>query len=823
MDSHLRFRTVHLALAAILSLAACSDSDSTEPQPSLRLEVEPASLTLIRGATDTVQVTVIAENGGDVPVTLSATPSAADVSAAFESNPTTSTSELVLTVSLEAEPGARTVMVTGSGGGATASAELSLEIEAELPGDSEERYGPGVVGEIRTIEVEGEPLTYEVIDGLAIFQGDMILGDADEVEARLIAGAEGAGGNEQIGTQTAICNFDFGFGCGHWTDGVIGYAFANDWGDDATNLMMRQRVVEAMEHWEARTSLRFVERTSGERVVFRNADGCSSDVGKVAITGLDPQWVNISTGCDLGSVIHEIGHAVGLWHEHSRTDAGEFVTIDFGAVEDFRLHQFFSHAIFGVDPGPYDYGSIMHYGCTAFSKDSRHTIEPTKPGVTCEDIGQRDSLSAGDILGAYTLYPPRFTITGAEPPAVDDRFELSLSFDTEPVRDDYIVWRSDRVSEPLGTGPTLTLTANDIPNGAHVITASIEIFNTVVTDESIELTLENTPPSVELSADGEVDLNRVFYVTASVTDAEDGACPYFACDYHWTPEPESGADGPVAGYRFTEEGPQTIEVVVTDAGGASDADTVTVDVVNTPPRPVIAVPADGSSFSEGSSLTLSGSATDINEGPGPEAGTVSCIWLEWSSSDPTDVFDTGGIGCNPTITFGSPGTRTIKLIAIDAQQDTGSAEVEVDVTACSGNCAPDVSFIIDTPQDYDDALFEESFDEPGFYRTTEIRMTATVNDADEPPDSPVHVEWTVEKECTGTCPSPLLIGEGDVTLSGASDPATTVITWRPEEDVSTWPQCVTDPRRYIITLEATDARGASNRFSRKIMLACPLI
>ena len=44
--------------------------------------------------------------------------------------------------------------------------------------------------------------------------------------------------------------------------------------------------------------------------------------------GNGPQAISIGKNCDkFGIVVHELGHAVGFWHEHTRPDRDDWVTI----------------------------------------------------------------------------------------------------------------------------------------------------------------------------------------------------------------------------------------------------------------------------------------------------------------------------------------------------------------------------------------------------------------------------------------------------------------------------------------------------------------
>ena len=64
-------------------------------------------------------------------------------------------------------------------------------------------------------------------------------------------------------------------------------------------------------------------------------------------------------------------HAVGFWHEHSREDRDEVVTINYDRVASGRDHNFAkkNHLVANLI-GKYDICSILHYRLRAFQKES---------------------------------------------------------------------------------------------------------------------------------------------------------------------------------------------------------------------------------------------------------------------------------------------------------------------------------------------------------------------------------------------------------------------------------------------------------------------
>ncbi|KAI8798385.1 zinc metalloproteinase nas-13 [Biomphalaria glabrata] len=151
-------------------------------------------------------------------------------------------------------------------------------------------------------------------------------------------------------------------------------------------------VAEAIAEWESVTCLRFLPNTtSRHRILFKIGSMCYSSVGMQNYE----QPISLSSSClRKGVVIHEIGHAIGWFHEHTRSDRDQYIAFNV----DKRLQVHFQltkrSETYGI---PYDYLSIMHYGGKMWdivTKDSKYQ----------ELIGQRDRLSFKDIKLANLMY-----------------------------------------------------------------------------------------------------------------------------------------------------------------------------------------------------------------------------------------------------------------------------------------------------------------------------------------------------------------------------------------------------------------------------------
>nr|SPP68602.1 Meprins-like metalloprotease MB2 [Colubraria reticulata] len=151
--------------------------------------------------------------------------------------------------------------------------------------------------------------------------------------------------------------------------------------------------------------IRFVNvTTQSDYILIWKGNGCHSYVGRQG----GAQQLSLGEGCMFKrTIIHELYHALGFWHEQNRSDRDTYVTIHMDNVEPAEMYNFQKRSTNESKTlnTPYDFTSIMHYGPYSFALDkSKPTILPNPGYGVGLSMGQNLGLSRYDVARIQALY-----------------------------------------------------------------------------------------------------------------------------------------------------------------------------------------------------------------------------------------------------------------------------------------------------------------------------------------------------------------------------------------------------------------------------------
>ncbi|AZA80605.1 hypothetical protein C1637_12795 [Chryseobacterium lactis] len=226
-------------------------------------------------------------------------------------------------------------------------------------------------------QLNGQAITYIKKDGKNFFQGDIVLTDQQ------LAGDNSA--NKGGATLS------------RWPGGKIYYTVASNMGSINAN-----KITSAVSEYNTKTNVQWIPRTNQTNYV-QFIFGSSSGADGWANIGYQggKQTISLDQYISVGSVIHEMGHAVGLYHEHARKDRDQYVSIQWNNIQDGQAYNFNIYNS-GTDIGVFNINSVMMYWPNSYSKNGQPTI---KRADNTNFTYNRNGFTTGDINTINAMYP----------------------------------------------------------------------------------------------------------------------------------------------------------------------------------------------------------------------------------------------------------------------------------------------------------------------------------------------------------------------------------------------------------------------------------
>lgn len=199
-----------------------------------------------------------------------------------------------------------------------------------------------------------------------------------------------------------------------WENGIIYYQYDNEtsyWNDADKTI-----IEKCMRTWETATdniiSFKPVIDTTKDYVYIKKSEYNRATVGAKIKSNLELHSI-YDNPMATETLLHELGHVIGLIHEHQRIDRNDYINVYYENIDktlsddeisnNFTINKNYNLINFiNID---YDYNSVMHYNSNIFANVTNLEIKPvlTKKDNSLINLYPR-IITTNDILKVYYIY-----------------------------------------------------------------------------------------------------------------------------------------------------------------------------------------------------------------------------------------------------------------------------------------------------------------------------------------------------------------------------------------------------------------------------------